>query len=141
MKPFHFYHKIVANLTNCLHFLFLMSIDIVQSSCKSWYLSRRGRRLISVKGSVKFVQTSCRLSVPGISPRNEGKTPSNILRDKKAVPDADPPTIRDVNLLYQFFDNRSIYTYFVKFKIPLSSILLAIILSILQYVLQSLKVS
>ncbi|KAK4264701.1 hypothetical protein QN277_025840 [Acacia crassicarpa] len=79
--------------------------DIVQSSCKSWYLSRRGRRLISVKGSVKFVQTSCRLSVPGISPRNEGKTPSNILRDKKAVPDADPPSIRDVNLLYQFFDN------------------------------------
>ncbi|XP_028770235.1 NAD-dependent protein deacylase SRT2-like isoform X1 [Neltuma alba] len=79
--------------------------DIVQSSCGSSYLSRRGRRVISFKGSVKFVQTSCRLSVPGISPRNEGKTCSKTLRDKKAVPNADPPSIRDVNLLYQFFDN------------------------------------
>lgn len=94
-------------------FSFLMFIDIVQSS--------RGRRLIPFKGSVKFVQTSCRLSIPGISPRNEQKAPSNMLRDKKAVPYANPPSIKDVNLLYQFFDNRLIYTYLSNirfFRVP-----------------------
>lgn len=107
-----------------------MFIDIGQSSCGSWHLVRRGRRLISLRHSVKFVQTSCRISVPGISPKIEQKAPHNILRDKKAVPDADPPSVKDVNLLYQFFDQRLIYNLLSVLKFHLSSTLVVIVFPI-----------
>ncbi|KAI4317072.1 hypothetical protein L6164_024982 [Bauhinia variegata] len=75
--------------------------DIVQSSGS---LVRRERRLLPLKGSVKFVQTSCHISVPGTLTRNEQNAPPSFRGNKKAVPDADPPSINDINLLYQVFD-------------------------------------
>ncbi|XP_016725469.1 NAD-dependent protein deacylase SRT2 isoform X2 [Gossypium hirsutum] len=61
------------------------------------------RRIKFSQGSIKFLQTSCRISVPGV-PVRESQPPSNFLKDKKVVPQADPPSAEDVNHLYQLID-------------------------------------
>ncbi|KAL4554993.1 hypothetical protein LXL04_037603 [Taraxacum kok-saghyz] len=58
---------------------------------------------ISFGGSVKNVQTVCRITVPGPTLETVVNPPSSLLKDRKVVPDSDPPTTKDVDLLYEFF--------------------------------------
>ncbi|KAK3033024.1 hypothetical protein RJ639_035502 [Escallonia herrerae] len=78
--------------------------DAIKSNSNYWNCSGRAKGAILARGSVKFVQTSCRISVPGRSLENKENSPSNFLKDGKMVPNADPPSFKDVNLLHRFFD-------------------------------------
>lgn len=55
---------------------------------------------------MKFVQTSCQISVPGVPVSGQAEKPLKFWRDKKVVPEADPPSIEDVSCLYQFLCQR-----------------------------------
>ncbi|KAJ0040078.1 hypothetical protein Pint_27432 [Pistacia integerrima] len=82
------------------------SCAMLGRAVQGWLSLSRGKNVVYFPGTVRFVQTSCRLFVPGMPSRNleVEKMPSNFIRDKKVVPDADPPSIEDVNRLYHFFD-------------------------------------
>ncbi|GKV10967.1 hypothetical protein SLEP1_g22262 [Rubroshorea leprosula] len=76
--------------------------DIFPQSAKYQQSLSRGRKRISFQGFMKFVQTSCQISVPGVPVSGQAEKPMKFMRDKKVVPEADPPSNEDVIWLYQF---------------------------------------
>lgn len=93
----------MINILSLWHFVF---VDTIQSRSKNWQSRFRVRRVLPCLDSVRFVQTSCRISVPGASSGSEQKVHSNFLRDRQLVPESDPPSAEDVKYLYQFFNSR-----------------------------------
>ncbi|KAL2521255.1 NAD-dependent protein deacetylase SRT2 [Forsythia ovata] len=81
--------------------------DSIQSISRNRKILSRVRRVVPFQRSVKFVQTTCRIAVPGISLESEEKRHLNFLEDKQILPYSDPPRAEDVDLLYQFFDRSS----------------------------------
>lgn len=60
--------------------------------------------MISFQGSLKFVRTY-RITPTGATMENK-ELPSNYLKEKMMVPNADPPGDEDVKILSQFFERR-----------------------------------
>ncbi|KAJ8625438.1 hypothetical protein MRB53_033968 [Persea americana] len=72
--------------------------------CRHMSLSQKTRASVSLQGSAKQVQ-ACTHYITGTTSKNQDKASLNFLRDKKILPDSDPPSGDDVNLLYQFIDH------------------------------------
>ncbi|KAL8170798.1 hypothetical protein V2J09_022602 [Rumex salicifolius] len=62
------------------------------------------RNKLCFRGYAKFVQASSRISIPGVSLNNKEKVAPRVLKNRTMVPDASPPSIKDVDQLYEFFE-------------------------------------
>lgn len=78
--------------------------DLDSSTSIAWQSSCMVRKMVNFQGSLRCVQTNYRISIPGVSSASEHKTTPKFLRHKKLVPEAAPPSTKDIDLLYKFFD-------------------------------------
>ncbi|XP_027179590.1 NAD-dependent protein deacylase SRT2 isoform X3 [Coffea eugenioides] len=84
----------------------ILTASCIQSTCKNSKSLGRVGRILSFQGSSKHVQTACRISFPRATLESKEKA-SSSLRKKMIIPDSDPPSVQDVNILYQFFHRSS----------------------------------
>ncbi|MQL82053.1 hypothetical protein Taro_014531 [Colocasia esculenta] len=77
--------------------------NTIRLSLKKGILSKRTSSYTSPCGIRGFL-ARCKHSMADISFKSEEKSSLDFLRDKKIMPYSDPPSPKDVDLLYRFFD-------------------------------------
>lgn len=78
----------------------------MQSSLKYDVVCSRTRKGLPFQCSIKQLLAKCSHSTSETTAKDQNKSYLQFLREKKIVPESDPPSTKDVNLLYQFFDQR-----------------------------------
>lgn len=68
--------------------------------------SRKLRVVFPLQGFVKQVQTASKYSPSSITLKDHRKNSVHFLRDRKLVPECEPPCNEDIDQLYQFIDKR-----------------------------------
>ncbi|XP_057539259.1 NAD-dependent protein deacylase SRT2 isoform X2 [Amaranthus tricolor] len=102
MVAWRFHH--LDSSFKCMRKLLGTSLeDAIPSSYQRCRPSNGGEYLF-FKTQVRFVKTTFQMSVPGNSPVSKESKIPYYLRDKKMIPEASPPSNKDIDLLYRFFD-------------------------------------
>ncbi|XP_019708207.1 NAD-dependent protein deacylase SRT2 isoform X2 [Elaeis guineensis] len=78
----------------------------MQSSLKYDLVCSRTRKGLPFQFSIRQLLAKCSHSTSQTTAKDQNKSYLQFLREKKIVPESDPPSTKDVNLLYQFFDQR-----------------------------------
>lgn len=76
----------------------------MQSILKYEMVCNRAKRSLPFQHSITQLIAKCSHSTSQTMTKDQNKSTLQFLRDKKIVPDSDPPSTKDANLLYQFFD-------------------------------------
>ncbi|KAG1369942.1 NAD-dependent protein deacylase SRT2 [Cocos nucifera] len=81
-----------------------LHMTTMQSSSKYDLVCSRTRKGLPFQCSIKQLLAKCSHSTSETTAKDQNKSYLQFLREKKIVPESDPPSTKDVNLLYQFFD-------------------------------------
>ncbi|XP_008781611.2 NAD-dependent protein deacylase SRT2 [Phoenix dactylifera] len=76
----------------------------MQSSLKYDLVCGRTRKGLPFRCSIRQLLAKCSHSTSEATAKDQNKSYLQFLREKKIVPESDPPNTKDVNILYQFFD-------------------------------------
>lgn len=113
-------HKVVRNMSLALrlpshrftastfkHVRKFMGTSLADASTSTSQLcipSNKAGNIKLFRRQSRSLQTKCSMSVPGIPPARKENETVIYVRDDKTVPYAPPPSAKDIDLLYQFFD-------------------------------------
>ncbi|OAY65522.1 NAD-dependent protein deacylase SRT2 [Ananas comosus] len=83
---------------------FHFHVNSNQGSFKDGPLCNKRKSIVPFKCPIRHIPVAYSNSAASVTLKDQCRPSIQLLREKKIVPDSDPPSSKDMNLLYEFFD-------------------------------------